>query len=123
MAENKDNSVLLHSYKGVDYRLRFDYNIVCDMEEAERMDIPGIMMSGLPGFRKLVFYGLQTKHKTITKAKAGEIIQDMIANSGEENGLELVAKKLKQVLAEGKFITVEDEKEGEASDNEGEKKS
>lgn len=121
--ENKDSSIYLHNYKGVDYRLRFDYNTVCDMEEAERTDLPGIMLRGLPGFRTLTFYGLKNKHKNITKERAGEIIQDMIENNvseGEESGLALVAKRLKEILLQGKFITVEEQEE---SQEEGEKKN
>ena len=118
----KEQNVLLHTYKGIDYRLRFDFNGVCDMEEAEGMDIPSLLITGLPGFRKLTYYGL-LGHKGMTKQKAGLIVQDMIENETEEEpGLELLSKKLKEILVQGKFITLEEEAESDDDEEEVEEK-
>lgn len=117
---SKEKKTFLYTLKGVDYKLRFDFNIVCDMEEAEGMDIPSLMVTGLPGFRKLTYYGLMD-HKGMSKSKAGEIIQSILTN--EETGLEYLAEKLKKVLSDGKFITTEEDDDDEDEYEENEKKS
>jgi len=123
MSADQGNSVFLYQYKGRDYKLKFTFNTICDMEEQMRLDLASIMAMGFSGIRVVVFYGL-SHYKGMTKAKAGDILEWIKTdipdneNFNDESGVDYISNVVRSVLSKGGFIAIEEEDEEEEEESE-----
>lgn len=100
-----------------DYTLKFEMNTVCDIEEAAgRTPIQALLAEDRIGYntiRLLVQYGLQWRHTGITKRRAGELIEQYVAEGkliGDNKRMETLSRETLTLLAKsmGSEIKKED---------------